>query len=200
MGDHGIPREFGWTESSGSDISVDPFADDSDLLSQSNEDDEAPFARHGPIIEADPNDVNMQREFWSHCAMGFILDYRLFSVHYLQQVRLDPWLPMLVGFMLKLDDGTRTWFQCKDRLHFDFGGSSLGLSTGGSHSMGQNHIRVQPFIAQALTVSLDTGLDNITSLGPNALGPIQAPHSPTSATSDLVILSSLHCGEGLEGN
>lgn len=56
------------------------------------------------------------------------------------------------------------------------------------------------YIAQARTVSLGTGLDNITNLGPNALGPIQAPHSPTPAISDLGILSSLNCGEGLEGN
>lgn len=73
------------------DISTDPFVDDSDFSSQSIEDDEAPFARHGPIIEANSDDVNMQREFWSHCAMGFILDYRKFLVHYLQQVINYAW-------------------------------------------------------------------------------------------------------------
>lgn len=35
----------------------------------------------------------------------------------------------------------------RDRLHFDFRGSSLGLGTGGSHSMGQNLIRAQPWLA-----------------------------------------------------
>lgn len=35
----------------------------------------------------------------------------------------------------------------RDRLHFDFRGSSSGLGTGGSHSMGQNLIRAQPWLA-----------------------------------------------------
>lgn len=35
----------------------------------------------------------------------------------------------------------------RDRLHFDFRGSSSGLGTRGSHSMGQNLIRAQPWLA-----------------------------------------------------
>lgn len=47
---------------------------------------EAPFARHGPILEADPDSIHMQRLFWGHCAMGFILDYRKFLVSHLQHL------------------------------------------------------------------------------------------------------------------
>nr|POE92598.1 hypothetical protein CFP56_54063 [Quercus suber] len=28
------------------------------------------------------------------------------------KVRIDPWLPVIVGFMLRLDDGARIWIQC----------------------------------------------------------------------------------------
>ena len=47
---------------------------------------EAPFARHGPILEADPDSIHMQRLIWGHCAMGFILDYRKFLVSHLQHL------------------------------------------------------------------------------------------------------------------
>ena len=34
------------------------------------------------------------------------------------KVRLNPWLPVVSGFMLRLDDGTRTWIQCRyERVH-----------------------------------------------------------------------------------
>ena len=86
MSDHIPVRDFAWSESSGSYVSTDPFAVESDPKSHGSEDDEDPFAQHGPIIEADPDEIDMQRGFWSHCAMGFILDYRKFSVPHLQQV------------------------------------------------------------------------------------------------------------------
>ena len=233
MGDQIPAREYAWTESSGSDISVGPFTEESDDSSQFNDGYETPFARHGPVIEADTENLNMQREFWNHCAFGFLLDYRKFSVHHLQQiinsawrirgvvsvigrdsffyilhfevledlnhfcsegpwavdgallilekwrpnlvvsrlqlnfvsiwvqlhglpleyqypelaermgqimgilervdwedsiprnirflrvrVRIDPWMPLMAGFMLNLDDGTRTWVQCRyERVH-----------------------------------------------------------------------------------
>ena len=49
LDDHFTTHEYGWTESSGSDISNDPFADDTKSEQQSFEGDEIPFARQGPI-------------------------------------------------------------------------------------------------------------------------------------------------------
>ena len=46
-----------------------------DASSQESEGSEASFARHGPVLEADAENLHMQRDFWSHCAIGFILDY-----------------------------------------------------------------------------------------------------------------------------
>ena len=70
------PKEYGWTESSDSNINSDPFADDSESNSRTSVDFEVPFARHEPIIEADPTDLPTQRDFWvivllaSLCATG----------------------------------------------------------------------------------------------------------------------------------
>lgn len=34
------------------------------------------------------------------------------------RVRLDPWMPVTSGFILRLDDGSRTWIQCRyERVH-----------------------------------------------------------------------------------
>ncbi|XP_050269644.1 uncharacterized protein LOC126713816 isoform X1 [Quercus robur] len=34
------------------------------------------------------------------------------------KVRIDPWLPVIAGFMLRLDDGSQVWVQCKyERVH-----------------------------------------------------------------------------------
>lgn len=34
------------------------------------------------------------------------------------RVRVDPWAPLMAGFMLRLDDGARVWIQCKyERVH-----------------------------------------------------------------------------------
>ena len=34
------------------------------------------------------------------------------------RVRMDPWLPLLAGFMLRMDNGERIWVQCRyERLH-----------------------------------------------------------------------------------
>ena len=86
-----MTRDFAWTESSGSDASAEPFTDDSDRSSQISDDLDAPFARHGPLLEADPDSVHMQRLFWRQFAMGFILDYRKFSVAYLQRLIRSAW-------------------------------------------------------------------------------------------------------------
>ena len=91
---HGDPfaaRNFGWSESSGSEMSSGPFIEESDSVSLVSEDDEAPFARHGPVLESDHENVDMQCEFWSYCAFGFILDYRKFSIAYLQQLINSAW-------------------------------------------------------------------------------------------------------------
>nr|POF18842.1 hypothetical protein CFP56_25494 [Quercus suber] len=91
MGDPSVTRDFAWTESSGSNVSADPFADESNLSSQSGYDLEAPFARHGPLLEADPDSIHMQCLFWNQCAMRFVLDYRKFSVAYLQHLICSAW-------------------------------------------------------------------------------------------------------------
>ena len=63
MDTHIEAREYGWTDNSDSDISDDLLEEElgSDLLS-SNED-EIPFARHGPIVVPDPEEVSIQRDF-----------------------------------------------------------------------------------------------------------------------------------------
>ena len=34
------------------------------------------------------------------------------------RVRLDPWMPVISGFMLRLDDGSRMWIHCRyERVH-----------------------------------------------------------------------------------
>ena len=83
MDDPFNPREIGWTESSESSFSNDLFADEVELELQTSNEEELPFARHGPILEADPEELSNQRDFWTSCAIGFILDYRRFSVSHL---------------------------------------------------------------------------------------------------------------------
>lgn len=41
------------------------------------------------------------------------------NIRYMRiKVRLNPWMPVISGFMLRLDDGTRTWIQCRyERVH-----------------------------------------------------------------------------------
>lgn len=72
-------------------VSTGPFVEEFDSTSQTSEDGETPFVRHGPILEADHENIDMQQEFWSHCAIGFILDYRKFSILYLQQLINNAW-------------------------------------------------------------------------------------------------------------
>ena len=34
------------------------------------------------------------------------------------KVKIDPWLPMIASFMLRLDDSARIWIQCRyERVH-----------------------------------------------------------------------------------
>lgn len=42
-------------------------------------------------MEADPKSIHMQRLFWTQCAFGFVLDYRKFSIAYLQQLIWFAW-------------------------------------------------------------------------------------------------------------
>ena len=60
-----------------------------DLISSDEE--ETPFVRHGPHIKLDADDVAVQRAFWERCAIGFLLDYRKFSVMYLQTIINAAW-------------------------------------------------------------------------------------------------------------
>uniref|UniRef100_A0A7N2MIT6 Uncharacterized protein n=1 Tax=Quercus lobata TaxID=97700 RepID=A0A7N2MIT6_QUELO len=69
MDDLSVNRDFARIESSGSDVSADPFADESDLYSQSSDDIEAPFARHSPLLEVDLDSIHMQRLFWTQSAL-----------------------------------------------------------------------------------------------------------------------------------
>ena len=91
MGDPFVNRDFTRIESSGLDVSADPFADESDSSSQSSDDLEAPFARHSPLLEDDLDSIHMQSLFWTQCALGFVLDYRKFSVAYLQHLVRFAW-------------------------------------------------------------------------------------------------------------
>jgi hypothetical protein len=86
-------QEFGWTESSESDQSAEEYDGDLDMEESSDEDLDlhAPLARHGPIIRATSHDLTAHREYWSMCAIAFLLDYRRFSVPHLQQLINDAW-------------------------------------------------------------------------------------------------------------
>lgn len=36
------------------------------------------------------------------------------NIHFMRvRVQIDPWLPLFVGFMINLDDGTKQWIQCR---------------------------------------------------------------------------------------
>ena len=70
---------------------MDLFFKEFDSDSLVNEDGEALFARHGSVLEADLENVDMQQEFWSHYAFGFVLNYRKFSISYLQQLINSAW-------------------------------------------------------------------------------------------------------------
>ena len=84
-------REYGWVESSDSDVTAKLFANEVELDYWSSEEDEVPFARHGPIVEANLEELANQREFWNSCAIGFILDYRKFSISHLQHILNAAW-------------------------------------------------------------------------------------------------------------
>ena len=60
-------REFGWTESSESDQSEEEYDGDLDMDASSNDDLNlyAPLAWHGPVIQANPQDVSHQGEYWN---------------------------------------------------------------------------------------------------------------------------------------
>ena len=62
---------------------------ESDLLPSDK--DEVPFARHGPVVEPDLEDLVVQRDFWSSYAIGFLLDYRMFSISHLQHLINFAW-------------------------------------------------------------------------------------------------------------
>jgi hypothetical protein len=86
-------REFGWTDSSESGQSAEEYDGDLDMDDSSNDemDLHAPLARHGPVLRANPTDVIIQREYWSNCAIAYLLDYRKFSVRHLQHIIDTAW-------------------------------------------------------------------------------------------------------------
>ena len=93
MEDNIQEREFGWTESSESDFSAEEYVGELDMADSSDDDLDlhAPLARHGLIIRANPQDLALQREYWSMCATAFLFDYRRFSVPHLQQLINSTW-------------------------------------------------------------------------------------------------------------
>ena len=53
----------------------------------------------------------LERVDWEDCIPRNIRFLRV-------RVRVDPWMPLTAGFMLRLDDGSRTWVQCRyERVH-----------------------------------------------------------------------------------
>lgn len=76
-------REFGWIESSDSEVSAELFANEIESDYRSSDDEDVSFARHEPTKEVDLDDALAQRDFWSRCAIGFILDYKKFFVDHL---------------------------------------------------------------------------------------------------------------------
>lgn len=52
-------RDFGWTESSGSDSRADLFADEVESDFHPGDGEEIPFARHGPVVEPDHDEVSI---------------------------------------------------------------------------------------------------------------------------------------------
>ena len=66
MDDHIVPREVSWTDSSSSDISSDLSVEELEFDLLPSEEDEVPFARHGPVVEPDFEDLATQRDFWSY--------------------------------------------------------------------------------------------------------------------------------------
>ena len=63
MDNYFIVREYGWTESSDSKVNVELFVDKVESDLQFNEGEEIPFVRHGPMLEADLEEINMQCDF-----------------------------------------------------------------------------------------------------------------------------------------
>nr|POE57138.1 hypothetical protein CFP56_34102 [Quercus suber] len=80
MENHIEAKEYGWTDSGDSDFSVDLFPEEHELDLLSSEDSETPFARHGPTVDPNLEEIAIQRNFWNLYAIGFILDYRKFSM------------------------------------------------------------------------------------------------------------------------
>nr|POF20391.1 hypothetical protein CFP56_39673 [Quercus suber] len=200
-----VPKTLCVRDSSDSNISDDLFEEELDPELLFSEEDEVHFARHGPIVETDPEDIVVQQGFGEFCAIGFILEYRKFSVHHLQhiinnawqirgevsvvgrdsyfyifhfefikdlhhicnegpyavdgallmmgivdrvdredriprnirfmriKVRIDPWLPVIAGFMLCLDDGSRVWVQCRRRWTTQVRFGPIPLASGQTH-------------------------------------------------------------------
>lgn len=56
-------REYGWTDSSDSNFSIDLFEDELDSDRIPSDEDEVPFARHGPLVIPEAEDIASQREF-----------------------------------------------------------------------------------------------------------------------------------------
>ena len=63
MDNYFIVREYGWTKSYDSEVNAEQFANEVESDLQSNEGEEIPFVRHGPMLEADLEEINMQCDF-----------------------------------------------------------------------------------------------------------------------------------------
>lgn len=70
-------REFGWTESSESDQSLEEYDGDLDMAESFDDDLDlhSLLARHGLVLQAIAENLDNQREYWQMCAIAFLLDY-----------------------------------------------------------------------------------------------------------------------------
>lgn len=52
-------REYGWTQSSDSEESIGLIDDELDSKYRSSDDEKVPFTRHGPVINPNPEDIEV---------------------------------------------------------------------------------------------------------------------------------------------
>ncbi|KAK9985047.1 hypothetical protein SO802_034572 [Lithocarpus litseifolius] len=90
-------REYGWSKSSDFEISNNHLAEDSESIFGSSGDNELmSIFQRVDLEDRLPRNIRFVRV----------------------RVRVDPWYPLMAGFMLRLDDGSRVWIQCRyERIH-----------------------------------------------------------------------------------
>ncbi|KAF7841944.1 Pyruvate carboxyltransferase [Senna tora] len=114
-------REIGWVESSDSEAGGDPDEfTDVDPHSEPAPP-PRPFPTRAPIPNLDLNIIFQNRDFWSHCLVGFLIDSREFDVPRLQFVINTSW--HLMGRVLVVGRDDRryiVYFEYLDDIYFMF--------------------------------------------------------------------------------